>query len=81
MHKKLTRSARLRNRLLLAYAAVNAALMPVVAHADPGATVDFTTAATSIKSDILANLPVGLTIFALVFGIVVIKSFFKKSTH
>ena len=43
--------------------------------------IDFTTAGAAIKTDMDSALGVGLTIFALAFGIIVVKGFFKKTTH
>jgi hypothetical protein len=76
---------KVRNFLRSKTVKVAALAAPVVATASgafaDGSTLDYTVAASGIKADVLATLPITLPIFALVFGVLVIKSFFKRSTH
>ena len=72
---------KLRSLRALTLGGIGSALGAAAAHAQGTAAVDFTAAAQQITTDNQKALQVGLPIFAVVFGIVVVKSFFKKTTH
>jgi predicted MFS family arabinose efflux permease len=58
-------------------AAVVASAMPTVSNA----AIDLGAAASGITTDLGAAQTLALPIFAIMFGIVLVLSFFKKATH